>query len=347
MLVSDGIDQAQSGYDWVGSGHRDAGAETAGRHSIVGRSPAMQSVLRQVRQVARTSATVLICGETGTGKELIAQAVHDLSGRRDRRLVSVNCAAISAGVVESELFGHEKGSFTGAVTTHEGRFEAANGGTLFMDEVGELPLDTQVKLLRVLQEGEFERVGSNEPREVDVRIVAATNRDLNDSVREGRFRADLLYRLNVFPIQMPPLRERMGDLPLLVDHLLTRLSAKLGKPLRGVSRASMVRLQLYPWPGNIRELQNVLERAAILAPGPIVDVDDACLPATSVRTAAEYDQPLDTLENAARSHIMTALDQTNWQISGSKGAAALLDVNPNTLRSRMKKLGIQRVTSAA
>lgn len=315
---------------------------------IVGTSPQLGEVLRQVETVAATEATVLILGETGTGKELIAQALHTMSPRRNAPLLKVNCAAISAGLVESELFGHEKGAFTGAIAQHTGRFEAADGGTLFLDEVGELPLDTQVKLLRVLQEGEFERVGSNQPINVDVRIIAATNRCLEDQVRSGRFRADLLYRLNVFPLHVPPLRERVDDIPRLTEHFLTVLSRTLGKRLDCVSRRSMAQLKRYAWPGNVRELQNVIERAAILARGPVVEIDDPDIEGSAnLDDLATNHGPLPTLEAAARSHIIKALERTGWTISGKGGAAEVLDINPNTLRSRMKKLGIERSNQIA
>jgi len=319
-------------------------------HEIVGKSPALKKTLRQVEQVAPTDATVLICGETGTGKELIARAIHDASPRKDRTLVKVNCAAISAGLVESELFGHEKGSFTGAIKQHIGRFEVADGGTLFLDEVGELPLDTQVKLLRVLQEGDVERVGSNKPIRVDVRIIAATNRRLDEAVEAGEFRADLFFRLNVFPIEVPALRERKSDIPLLVDYLLAKLSRKLGKPLTGVAKTSMDQLMGYRWPGNIRELENVIERSAILSPGQIIEVDDlsvaGALSVTDEMAAPATASEIGSLEDAERAHILAALERTNWVIAGARGAAAVLDIHTNTLRSRMKKLGIKRSVTA-
>ena len=246
-----------------------------GFEEIVGRSSELRSVLRKVKQVAEVESTVLLMGETGTGKELIARAIHALGPRKDRPMIKINCGAIPHGVVESELFGHERGAFTGALQRRLGRFELADKGTLFMDEVGELPLDTQVKLLRVLQEQEFERLGGARPIKVDVRLVAATNRDLDVEVVEGRFRADLYYRLNVFPIRIPPLRERVDDIPLLVRSFLDHFQRKLAKPLRGVTQAGMQRLMDYPWPGNIRELQNVIERASVLATSPIVDVSVA------------------------------------------------------------------------
>ncbi len=306
---------------------------------IIGQSGKVRELLRKVEQVAPTEASVLICGETGTGKELLARAVHDRSKRKDRALVKVNCGSIPSGLVESELFGHEKGAFTGALQQRIGRFELAHGGTIFLDEVTELPLDTQVKLLRVLQEGEFERVGSSKTMKVDVRVIAATNRDLRQVVGKGSFRADLYYRLNVFPLESPALRERKDDIPLLVSFFLSRFGKKLGKEVRGVAQKSMESLVRYNWPGNIRELQNVIERAVVLARGPVVQVDEAMLRSEGV--AAEV-LAIDTLENNERNHILRALGETQWVIHGKKGAAELLGINPSTLRSRMDKLGIKR-----
>ena len=314
-----------------------------GFDEIIGTSAPLRAMLREVRQVAPTDATVLLTGETGTGKELVARAIHALSPRRERTLVKVNCGAIPAGLVESELFGHEKGAFTGALQRRLGRFELADRGTIFLDEVGELPLDAQVKLLRVLQEQEFERVGGGRPIRVDVRVIAATNRDLAVEVTEGRFRADLFYRLNVIPIRVPPLRERPGDVPLLVRHLLAQLQRKLAKPLRGVTPESLARLERYPWPGNVRELQNVLERAAVLARGPVIDVPDPLRSPTSVPAGGAAGGDLPTLEEAERAHVREALRRTGGVIHGPRGAAALLDVKPTTLRSRMERLGILEV----
>jgi formate hydrogenlyase transcriptional activator len=288
--------------------------------------------------VAPTEATVLIRGETGTGKELLARAVHDRSRRKDRPLVKVNCGSIPSGLMESELFGHEKGAFTGATQRRIGRFELANGGTIFLDEVTELPSDTQVKLLRVLQEGEFERVGSSQTMKVDVRVIAATNRDLHGAVRSGTFRSDLFYRLNVFPLEVPSLRERREDIPLLVNFFLSKFGKKLGKEIRGVAQRGMESLKQYSWPGNIRELQNVVERAVIVASGPVVQIDESILRSE----AAAQEVSVDTLENVERSHIVRALNETNWVIHGKKGAAEILGINPSTLRSRMEKLGIKR-----
>jgi formate hydrogenlyase transcriptional activator len=319
---------------------------------VVGRSPAIAGVLSLVERVAPTPSTVLVLGETGTGKELIARALHDRSPRRDRPLVKVNCSAISAGLVESELFGHVKGAFTGAIEARTGRFEVADGGTIFLDEIGELPLDTQVKLLRVLQEREFEPVGSSRPRRIDVRVIAATNRDLEQEVARGRFRQDLFFRLNVVPIVVPPLRARRDDLPLLVHFFVDRFARELGKRIEGVSRATMARLAAYHWPGNVRELQNVVERAVVLAQGPVLEFGAELLPASAEAPppAVAGDGaggPRQTLDEVGRQHIVATLRRTNWVIDGPRGAAAALGVNASTLRSRMKKLGIRRSADAA
>jgi transcriptional regulator with GAF, ATPase, and Fis domain len=308
---------------------------------IVGRSDEIRRVLRSVEQVARTGTTVLIHGETGTGKELVARAIHNLSDRKHRTLVKVNCGAISAGLVESELFGHEKGAFTGALQKRLGRFELADGGTIFLDEVGELPADVQVKLLRVLQEGEFERVGSSETIKVDVRVIAATNRDLEEAVRDKSFRSDLFYRLNIFPIYVPPLRGRKSDVPLLANFFLTKFSKKLGRDFTGFSKGTIDRLLDYSWPGNIRELQNIVERAVVISTPPEIDIDDSVLGGSNV--SPEYSaEENKSLEDVERSHIVSVLEESGWVIDGKKGAAAVLDINPNTLRSRMKKLGIKK-----
>jgi formate hydrogenlyase transcriptional activator len=328
---------------------------------IVGNSPALLAVLRALEQVAPTDSTVLIYGETGTGKELIARAIHNRSARKDRALVSVNCSAISAGLVESELFGHLKGAFTGAIERRIGRFELANGGTIFLDEIGELPLETQVKLLRVLQEQEFEPVGSSRSQRVDVRVIAATNRNLQEMVEAGRFRSDLFYRLNVFPLQLPPLRERRSDIPQLVALSVSRFAKRFGKKVEGVSQETMATLMSYPWPGNIRELQNVLERAVVLSAGSTLRLDKdlvplvasegsfatarlatAEIPAEEVQPAAPSPPELPTLEEVERTHILAALRQTNGVVDGPKGAARILNLHPNTLRHRMTKLGIKR-----
>ncbi|HEY4308791.1 MAG TPA: sigma 54-interacting transcriptional regulator [Pirellulales bacterium] len=307
---------------------------------IVGQSPSVAAVLDNVRLVAPTDASVLICGETGTGKELIARAIHSVSRRSDKPLIKVNCAALPTGLVESELFGHEKGAFTGAIARRVGRFELADGGTIFLDEIGELPPDAQSKLLRVLQEREFERVGGNTSLKVDVRIIAATNRDLLKSVREKTFREDLYYRLNVFPLVLPPLRERKDDIPLLVHFLVGKFSTRIGRKIETVSRQAIERLQSYDWPGNIRELENIIERAVIVAPGSMLDITaDMLAPPTSGPVA---DGQLLSLEDFERQHILSVLKRSDWVIDGPRGAALILNLHPNTLRSRMKKMGISR-----
>jgi transcriptional regulator with GAF, ATPase, and Fis domain len=305
---------------------------------IVGNSPAIKSVLRKLEKVAPTDSTVLILGETGTGKELVARAIHNLSPRKARSLVRVNCGAIPSNLVESELFGHEKGAFTGALAKRIGRFELADGSTIFLDEVGELPPETQIKLLRVLQEREFDRVGSNKPTKVDVRVIAATNRNLHEAVKVGSFRADLFYRLNVFPIEMPPLSARASDIPLLVDRFVTKFSSKIGKKIDGVSQATMDHLMKYAWPGNIRELENVIERATILSEGPLLQINE---PLLYQRTPTEPASS-GTLEEFERAHIIRVLQETEWVIEGKQGAATRLGLHPNTLRSRMQKLGIKK-----
>ncbi len=323
---------------------------------IIGNSPALLAVLRKVEQVAPTDSTVLINGETGTGKELIARAIHDRSARKNHPLLKVNCSAISAGLVESELFGHVKGAFTGAFDRHIGRFELADGGTIFLDEIGELPLETQVKLLRVLQEREFEPVGSNRPVRVDVRVIAATNRNLQESIGTGGFRSDLFYRLNVFPIDVPPLRERRSDIPQLAMFFLARYSKKFGKHIEGMARATLDRLTNYAWPGNIRELQNVIERAVILSRSSVLELEPDLIPAlTPADTSAKSGSPSEvvqpdasalpapsTLEDVERSHIVAVLNQTRGVVEGPRGAAKILGLHPNTLRHRMQKLGLKR-----
>jgi formate hydrogenlyase transcriptional activator len=323
-------------------------------NEIVGNSPVLLDALRKVERVAPIDSTVLIVGETGSGKELFARAVHSRSRRSDRPLVKVNCGAIAPGLVESELFGHVKGAFTGAIEKRIGRFELANGGTIFLDEVGELPLDAQVKLLRVLQEQEFEPVGSSRTVRVSVRVIAATNRNLEQAVRDGKFRADLLYRLNVFPIEVPPLRQRTSDIALLVGFLTTALARKLARPLRGFSARSMQHLMSYSWPGNVRELQNVVERAAILAQGPTLELEGIFLGGESLpeavspaRAAGGSVTGLETLDDVQRLHILTVLKTTEGVIEGAGGAAKILGLNPNTLRSRMKKLRIAPTSRAS
>ncbi len=310
--------------------------------AIIGRSSALQLLLDQVQRVALTDASVLIQGESGTGKELIARAIHSASNRKNCPLIKVNCAALPSGLVESELFGHEKGAFTGAISKRIGRFELANGGTLFLDEVGEIPLDVQVKLLRVLQEREFERVGGQTPIKTDVRIIAATNRNLLNEVAEKNFREDLFYRLNVFPLTTPPLRERLEDIPLLARFLIEKFGPKIGKKIEGISTESMQRLQSYRWPGNIRELENVIERAIILADGPMLEIRSDQLSITS-EPSEKYAQPENaSLDAITAEHILAVLKQTGWIIEGPKGAARILNIQPSTLRYRMKKLGIAK-----
>lgn len=305
---------------------------------IIGRSNAIKYVLFKVEQVSQTDSTVLILGETGTGKELVARAIHSQSLRRDRPLVKVNCAALSASLIESELFGHEKGSFTGASARKIGRFELADGATLFLDEIGELPLGLQSKLLRVIQEGEFERLGSSHTIKVDVRIIAATNRNMKTEIESGAFREDLWYRLNVFPITVPPLRQRKEDIPPMVEHFISGLSKKLGKRITSISSATLQKLQDYAWPGNVRELANVIERGVINAQGPVLHIAD------------QFEQPASqnlpgaarTLDEIEKEYIMRILDDTAWRIEGPDGAARILGLNPSTLRTRMVKLGIQK-----
>lgn len=310
---------------------------------IVGRSAPMQAVLNHVRRVAATDASVLIQGESGTGKELIARAIHSASKRRDKPLIKINCAALPAGLVESELFGHEKGAFTGAIAKRTGRFELADGGTIFLDEIGEIPLETQVKLLRVLQEREFERVGGHAPIKVDVRVIAATNRNLLQAVAEKTFRDDLYYRLNVFPVFTPPLRERTEDIPLLVSYLINKFSRRLDKRVEGIGEASLRRLHAYHWPGNIRELENVVERAIILCDDPILEIDSGLLPGSAPAAGIPLSMPEDgRLEAVEKQHIEAVLEQTGWIVEGEKGAARILGLNPSTLRYRMKKLNIAR-----
>ena len=309
---------------------------------IVGRSAALRRVLESVRSVAPTDASVLITGETGTGKELVARAVHSASRRVDRPLIKVNCAALPMGLVESELFGHERGAFSGAIARRIGRFELAHRGTIFLDEIGEVPLEVQVKLLRVLQEREFERVGGNTPIHADVRVIAATNRDLAQAVAEGRFRQDLYYRLNVFPVHLPPLRERADDLPLLVRFIIDRFAQRVGKRITEVPAATLERLSAYSWPGNVRELENVLERAVILSRGGSLEIDAELLGAPGGPARSADPAAATGLKAAERQHIVSALTRANWVIEGQRGAAQQLEMHPNTLRSRMKKLGIER-----
>jgi formate hydrogenlyase transcriptional activator len=330
---------------------------------IVGHSRVHAEVLDKVRLVAETDSSVLILGETGTGKELIARAIHSSSPRKDRPLIKVNCAALPTGLIESELFGHEKGAFTGATEKRIGRFELANGGTIFLDEIGEVSGEVQLKLLRVLQEREFERLGGRETIRVDVRVIAATNRDLQRAVAEGSLREDLYYRLSVFPMRVPPLRERTEDIPLLVHYFVGRHAARIGRKISRVRKAAMERLVAYPWPGNVRELENVIERAVILSPGLDLEIAAEALPAPVERAddsdrARQADEPRQvrasvrspidsplTLEEIDRTHIVEILQRTGWKIDGADGAARVLKLHPSTLRSRIKKLGIRRSAS--
>ena len=320
---------------------------------IVGKSSALRKVLKRVETVAPTDSTVLIYGETGAGKELIARAIHDLSPRKSKAFVKLNCAAIPTGLLESELFGHERGAFTGAIAQRIGRFEVAHGGTIFLDEIGEIPLELQTKLLRVLQEREFERLGSSRTLRTDARLIAATNRDLEAMVAEQKFRSDLFFRLNVFPIQVPPLRERHGDIPLLVRHFAQQFSKRMNKTIDTISSATMDALSLYHWPGNIRELQNVIERAVITSTGPVLKVDVADLKIYKSSSPAEKSSAQrstngglrDTLEETERQQILKALKQSNWVVAGPKGAAAKLGMKRSTLQLRMSKLGISRHSS--
>ncbi|HTQ04185.1 MAG TPA: sigma 54-interacting transcriptional regulator [Polyangiaceae bacterium] len=321
---------------------------------LIGTSEPWQKLMQQVRSVAATNSTVLVAGETGVGKELIARALHFGSARRARPLVKVNCAAISAGLVESELFGHVKGAFTGAFEKRVGRFALADGGTIFLDEIGELPLDSQVRLLRVLQEQEFEPVGSSVTQRVDVRVIAATNRNLAECVENGTFRADLYFRLNVIPLEVPPLRERGSDITQLALHFLTRATRKTGKPIRGIGTAALEQMLRYAWPGNVRELENLIERAVVLSSGPALELASVfpSEPTGTPRAAAKSSAPPAPLASAAtkpatieeveRAHILSVLESTSWVIEGPRGAAQALNVSPSTIRSRMKRLGLNR-----
>ena len=306
-----------------------------GEHNIIGQSAAMKTVLAQAEQVAKTDSTVLILGETGTGKELLARAIHNMSARKGRPLVTVNCASLAPTLMESELFGREKGAYTGAMTRMAGRFEVADGSTLFLDEIGELPLELQAKLLRVLEEGIFERLGSTRPIHVNVRLVAATNRDFAEEVKQGRLRKDLYYRLNVFPIRIPPLRERPEDIPLMVWAFVSQFQEKMGKRIDGIAKKSMDALQSYPWPGNVRELRNVIERAMILSHAETLEV-------TLPRITDSNSAPEQNLEDVERRHILSVLEKTNWRVTGKHSAAEILGLKRSTLQSMMKKLGIER-----
>ena len=305
---------------------------------IIGQSQVFKKALMQVEQVAITDTTVFINGETGTGKELIARAIHDISSRKNRPLVKVNCAAIPLDLIESDLFGHEKGAFTGALSQKIGRFELADEGTIFLDEIGDIPKELQVKLLRVLQEGEFERLGNPNTIKVDVRVIAATNRDIEKMVAVGDFREDLFYRLNVFPLNSPPLRKRIDDIPMLVKHFIQKYSAKTGKMIQTIPKSAMDTLQSYHWPGNVRELENIIERALVISQGTKLELGD-----WFSRLESEDSQKyILSMQDLERKHILKVLDLTSWRVSGKGGAAEILDLKPTTLEARMKKLGIER-----
>jgi len=316
----------------------------SGTDEIIGASLALRRVLRDVDVVSPTDSTVLIQGETGTGKELVARAIHDRSARRARSFVKLNCAAIPTGLLESELFGHERGAFTGAIRQKIGRFEVADGGTLFLDEIGELPLELQPKLLRILQEQEFERVGGQRTLRVDVRLIAATNRNLAGMVAEQLFRDDLFYRLNVFPIDVPPLRERREDIPALVEHFMRRFARQMNRRIEIIPRDTIAAMQQYAWPGNIRELANVVERSTILSPGPTLEISVAEFERPAARMShagARSDHPA-TLAELERAHILAVVEDANWRIAGPRGAAARLGMKRTTLHSLIKRVGIAR-----
>jgi transcriptional regulator with GAF, ATPase, and Fis domain len=307
---------------------------------IVGQSAAMKKVLSQAEQVAQTDSTVLLLGETGTGKELLARAIHSMSLRKDRPMITVNCASLPPTLIESELFGREKGAYTGALTKMIGRFEIADGSTIFLDEIGEVPFDLQSKLLRVIEDGTFERIGSTKPLHVNVRIIAATNRDIEQEVKDGKFRRDLYYRLNVFPITIPPLRERPEDIPLLVRAVVKEFQKRMGKEIENIPKRTMQALQSYSWPGNVRELRNLIEHAIILNKGKTLEVD------VPNRASSEKDTT-DKLEDLERRHIVAVLEKTGWRIAGQGGAAEVLGLKRTTLQAKMKKLGIKRSNKLA
>jgi len=336
----DRIDRLERQLEIAGEARRDADDRDPCFEEIAGQSPALRKVLTQTSQVAPTRASVLLLGETGTGKELLARAIHARSDRRDQPLISVNCAALPHSLVESELFGHEKGAFTGAIHANPGRFELADGGTIFLDEVAEIPLEAQAKLLRVLQNGELQRLGATRSRRVDVRVVAATNRNLEQAMTEGRFRRDLYYRLAVFPIEVPSLRERREDIPLLVWDFVQRRQDALGRRIERIPDHAMQRLLRYPWPGNVRELGNVIERALILSSGPELDLDSFL----GVPRPDALDS--ERIADVERAHLLRVLTRCDWRINGSGNAADALGLNPSTLRSRLRKLAIRRPAAA-
>lgn len=309
--------------------------------NIIGESEILRYVLYSIEQIAPTDTAVLILGESGTGKELIARAIHHGSKRKDQPLIKVDCATLSVNLIESELFGHEKGAFTGAVERRIGRFELADGATLFLDEIGELPLALQQKLLRVLQDGEFERLGSSRVRHSDVRVIAATNRNLEEEVNNGRFRKDLWYRINRFPLSVPPLRDRADDIPLLVNWIIKKIQRRLGKNIKTIPTNVMNDLKSYSWPGNVRELENVIERAVIITRGNMLQLAGP-LKTTGSDDGISYDAPMKSLSEMEKDYILQALRKTNWNISGKNGAAELLGLNSSTLRGRMRKHGIRR-----
>ncbi len=318
----------------------DKAAPVVQHSEIIGDSAALRATLAKAEQVALTNATVLITGETGTGKELLAKAVHGMSRRRDKQMITVNCAALPSNLVEAELFGREKGAYTGALTREKGRFEIADGSTLFLDEIGELPLELQAKLLRVLQDGEFERLGSSVTRKVDVRIIAATNRSIARFVEDKKFREDLYYRLAVFPIEVPALRDRVDDIPMLVWGFVQEFSQSMGKTIESIPEESMALLESYDWPGNVREVRNVIERAMIVSPGPVLNVE---IPSTR-KVPRQSSKRLVDIE---RDHIRTVAKSVGWRIRGDGGAAEILGLKPTTLEARMKKLGISRHDEAS
>ncbi|QTE40368.2 sigma-54 dependent transcriptional regulator [Mucilaginibacter gossypii] len=319
---------------------RAGSAVSGGLPEIIGNSPAIARIMNSVKIVSQSNTAVLILGESGTGKELIAQAIHKLSDRKNKPLIVVNCGALPANLIESELFGHEKGSFTGAFNRRVGKFEQADGGTIFLDEIGELPLDLQTKFLRVLQEKEIERIGGNS-KKVDVRVIAATNKNLEEEISAGRFRLDLYYRLNIFPILLPPLRERQGDILLLADYFLKKYAVKQGKSITGFSDDVITQIRNYSWPGNVRELENMMERSVLLSMGTLIT--SLVLPKDKRKASIEIEADRQkTMEENERDHILATLFKCDWKVFGEGGAAELLDINVSTLNSRMKKLGIDK-----